>query len=114
MWRKVIVKAGLTAGTVGLVLGGLAASPASAGPLFSQGEKASVLYANSPLRTCANTGCGVLAYMPKTRDLQPGGGYVTFAKDQSGPNWCEINWRGIVGWTGCWRLNPGAGTTGVG
>jgi hypothetical protein len=52
--------------------------------------------------------------MPQTTSLNPGGGYATFAKDQSGPNWCEINWRGTIGWTGCWRLDPGSGTTGVG
>jgi hypothetical protein len=81
---------------------------------YGVAEKTSVIYANSPLRACADTSCTVLAYMPKTTSLQPGGGYVTFAKDQSGPNWCEINWRNVIGWTGCWRLDPGTGTTGVG
>jgi hypothetical protein len=104
----------LTAGFASLAMAGLTAAPASAAPLFTQGEKTSVMYNNSPLRTCASTGCAVLAYMPKTTSLQPGGGYATFAKDQSGPNWCEINWRGIIGWTGCWRLDPGTGTTGIG
>jgi hypothetical protein len=114
MWTKVIVKTAVTAGTVSLIAAGLAA-PASAGtPSFTAGEKSSVIYNNSPLRTCADTSCTVLAYMPKTTSLQPGGGYVTFAKDQSGPNWCEINWRNIIGWTGCWRLDPGSGTTGIG
>jgi hypothetical protein len=104
----------LALGGASLAMCGLAAGPASAAPFFTQGEKTSVMYNNSPLRTCASTGCEVLAYMPKTTSLQPGGGYATFAKDQSGPNWCEINWRGIVGWTGCWRLDPGTGTTGIG
>lgn len=103
----------MTAGTAGLIVAGLAAAPASAGGwLFTAGEKAAVLYNNS--RSCADTSCTVLAYMPQTTSLNPGGGYVTFAKDQSGPNWCEINWRGTVGWTGCWRLNPGTGSTGIG
>lgn len=114
MWAKTIAKAAVTAGTASLIAAGLTAAPASAGPLFTAGEKAAVMYANSPLRTCADTSCTVLAYMPVTTSLQPGGGYVTFAKDQSGPNWCEINWRGVIGWTGCWRLDPGTGTTGIG
>jgi hypothetical protein len=114
MWTKVIVKAAVTAGTAGLIAAGLLAAPASAGtPLFHAGEKSAVMYANSPLRSCGNTSCTVLAHMPRTTSLQPGGGYVTFAKNQSGPNWCEINWRGTIGWTGCWRLDPGTGTTGI-
>lgn len=114
MWTKANVARTVTAGMASLIVAGLAAAPASAGPLFTQGEKTSIMYNNSPLRTCASTSCTVLAYMPTTTSLQPGGGYATFAKDQSGPNWCEINWRGIIGWTGCWRLNPGTGSTGVG
>jgi hypothetical protein len=114
MWTKMIAKSVVSAGMVSLIAAGLAAAPASAGPLFTAGEKAAVMYANSPLRTCGDTSCTILVYMPKTTSLQPGGGYVTFAKDQSGPNWCEINWRGTIGWTGCWRLDPGTGTTGIG
>ncbi len=114
MWSKAILKAALTTGAAGLVMAGMAAAPASAGPVFTQGEETAIMYDNSPLRTCDSTNCAVIVYMPKTTSLQPGGGYATFAKDQSGPNWCEINWKGIVGWTGCWRLNPGSGTTGIG
>jgi hypothetical protein len=115
MWTKLMAKTGLAAGTLSLLAVGLAATPASAGtPLFTAGEKAAVMYANSPLRACGDTSCTILAYMPQTTSLQPGGGYVTFAKDQSGPNWCEINWRGTIGWTGCWRLDPGTGTAGIG
>lgn len=113
MRTKSIVTTALT-GMASLAMAGLLAAPAGASPLFWQGEKTMVMYNNSPLRTCASTGCGVLAYMPASTSLQPGGGYATFAKNQSGPNWCEINWRGIIGWTGCWRLNPGAGTTIIG
>jgi hypothetical protein len=115
MRTKVIVKTAVAAGSVSLIAAGLLAAPASAGGwLFTAGEKSSVMYANSPLRACGDTSCTILAYMPQTRSLQPGGGYVTFAKNQNGPNWCEINWEGTIGWTGCWRLNPGTGSTGVG
>lgn len=110
MRTKSIITTAMT-GLASLAMAGLFATSAGAASLFTQGEKTMVMYNNSPLRTCASTSCGVRAYMPKSTSLQPGGGYATFAKDQSGPNWCEINWRGIVGWTGCWRLNPGTGST---
>jgi hypothetical protein len=73
--------------------------------LFSPGEKLVVLYNNSPLRTCPSTSCGVIAYMPATTSLNPGGGWVTSLSYQSSSNpWCVINWRGDGGYTGCWRL----------
>jgi hypothetical protein len=110
-----MIRAAATVGSVSLLAAGLLSAPASAsGWVFTQGEKTSITVANSPLRTCDSTSCTVLAYMPVTTSLNPGGGYATFAKDQNGPNWCEINWEGIIGWTGCWRLNPGSGTIGIG
>jgi hypothetical protein len=115
MFTKVIAKTAVAAGMVGLIATGLTSAPANAGtPLFTAGEKTAITVNNSPLRNCADTSCTVLAYMPVTTSLQPGGGYATFAKDQSGPNWCEINWKGTVGWTGCWRLDPGTGSTTIG
>jgi hypothetical protein len=59
-------------------------------------------YTLPPEQAVALTDPESLAYLPG------------FFQNQSGPNWCEINWRGTVGWTGCWRLDPGTGTTGVG
>ena len=109
-----IKRAVLVAGAAGMVAVGLGTATASAAPLFTNGQKTAIMYDNSPLRTCGDTSCSVIASMPKTTSLQPGGGYATFAKDQSGPNWCEINWKGNIGWTGCWRLNPGAGSTSIG
>jgi hypothetical protein len=110
-----MITAAVTAGSVSLLAAGMLAGPASASSwVFTAGEKTAITVNNSPLRNCADTSCTVLAYMPVTTSLQPGGGYATFAKDQNGPNWCEINWKGIVGWTGCWRLDPGSGTTIIG
>jgi hypothetical protein len=76
-----------------------------AASLFSPGEKLWVVYNNSPLRTCPSTSCGIIAYMPATTSLNPGGGWVTsLAYQNSSDAWCVINWRGDGGYTGCWRL----------
>ena len=44
--------------------------------------------------------------MPASKGLYPGGGWVTLTWDGSSlpGDWCEVNWRGDIGWTGCWRL----------
>ena len=76
------------------------------------GEKMWIVYPNSPLRNCPQTDCTVMAWMPVSTSSNPGGGYVTSVINQPWAvglgyaPWCEINWKGIVGWTGCWRLGP--------
>jgi hypothetical protein len=73
---------------------------------FSAGEPLWVLYGNSPIRGCASTSCAPITYMPATTSLNPGGGWVTSeASQSSGKAWCHINYHGIDGWTGCWRLS---------
>ena len=75
-------------------------------PNFSSGEHLWVLYGNSPLRGCPSTNCGPITYMPATTSLNPGGGWVTSEANQNASAaWCIINYRGITGWTGCWRLS---------
>jgi hypothetical protein len=72
---------------------------------FTQGQVLWDLYNNSPLRACPATNCAVITYMPATTSLNPGGGWVTSeAYQNEGNPWCIINYRGISGWTGCWRL----------
>ena len=53
-------------------------------------------------------GFTVMVWMPPSTGFDPGDGYVTPVVNQpwSGAPWCEVNWKGIVGWTGCWRLAP--------
>lgn len=70
---------------------------------FYVGEALWVLYNNSPLRWCPSTNCGVIAYMPATTSLNPGGGWVTLVFPPTN-GWCEVNWRNDIGYTGCWRL----------
>jgi hypothetical protein len=73
---------------------------------FSSGQHLRVLYGNSPLRGCPDTNCGAITYMPATTSYNPGGGWVTSEANQNASNaWCIINYRGITGWTGCWRLS---------
>ena len=73
---------------------------------FSSGQHLRVLYGNSPLRACHATSCRVIAYMPATKSLKPGGGWVTSKANQNAGNaWCIIDYRGITGWTGCGRLS---------
>jgi hypothetical protein len=70
--------------------------------MFASGERLRVLHNKTPLRTCARTSCAVKVYMPATKSLKPGGGWVTSEKKQSSGNaWCYIEYRTIKGWTGC-------------
>lgn len=72
---------------------------------FYPGEHLLVMYDDSPLRTCGSESCPVILDMPKSKGNYPGGGWVTSVIAQMPTNaFCEINYRGIVGWTGCWRL----------
>lgn len=92
----------------------IAAPEASALPSgwIAAGSKIGVIYANSPLRNSPQDDGTVLARMPVTTSYNPGGGYVTSVVNQPWAvglgyaPWCEVNWKGIVGWTGCWRLFP--------
>ena len=74
------------------------------------GEKMCIVYPNSPLRNCPQTDCTVMAWMPVSTSSNSGGGYVTsvisrpWAVGLGSAPWCEINWKGIVGWTGCGGL----------
>lgn len=73
---------------------------------FRHGEHLWALHKNSPLRDCASTSCRVIAHMPATRNLRPGGGWVTSKANQNAnAAWCVINYRGTTDWTGCWRLS---------
>ena len=113
-----MMKAMKLAVTLGLAAAGLAvaapaaqarvtpaAQVAAASTLFSPGEILWVLYGNSPLRVCPGDNCAVITYMPATTSLNPGGGWVTSEAYQNASNaWCVINYRNIIGWTGCWRL----------
>jgi hypothetical protein len=78
---------------------------------FYPGEHLLVMYPDSPLRTCPSESCSVMTYMPKSNGNYPGGGWVTSVIAQMPTNaFCKVNYRGIVGWTGCWRLQgiPGS------
>jgi len=104
--RQVVASVGLAA-----CLGLAAFAPqtyASAGEYvipFFPGEHLLVMYPDSPLRSCASESCPVITDMPKSKGNYPGGGWVTSVIAQMPTNaYCEINYRGIVGWTGCWRL----------
>ena len=72
---------------------------------YFPGEHMLVMYPDSPLRTCPSESCAVILYMPKSAGNYPGGGWVTSVIAQMPTNaFCEVNYRGWVGWTGCWRL----------
>ncbi len=72
---------------------------------LAPGEALLVNYNSSPLRTCAANGCSVIVYMPKSQGVWPGGGYVTSVIEQNYYNpYCEVNYKGTIGWAGCWRL----------
>jgi hypothetical protein len=62
----------------------------------------------NPLRNCPLTSCTVIAWMPASTGFNPGQGWVTSVIDQPWlrASWCEINWKQVIGWTGCWRLAP--------
>ena len=75
------------------------------------GQKAEVGIAISspnPLRNAPCDSCTVMVWMPDSTGFNPGDGYVTSVINQPwvGASWCEVNWKGIWGWTGCWRLAP--------
>jgi hypothetical protein len=105
--KRVAITLGLTAACLA---GAVPAAQASvnfaaqpAAPGLYVGEALWVLYNNSPLRYSPCDTCKVEVYMPATKSLGPGGGWVTLEwPDTNG--WCEVNWRGNIGWTGCWRL----------
>ena len=86
--------------------------PAAAVPIgwMYAGQKAEVGVGigYSPLRNAPCDGCTIMVWMPPSTGFNPGDGYVTSVVNQpwSGAPWCEVNWKGIVGWTGCWRLAP--------
>lgn len=72
---------------------------------FTAGEQLWVVTANSPLRHCDSDSCSPFLYMPRTKSLKPGGGWVTSLRQQSPTaTWCSINYKGRTGWTGCYRL----------
>ncbi len=100
------VAAALTLAAIALVGALTTASPASASGGFYIGEALLVVDAPAPLRWCPSTSCEVIAWMPASKGLYPGGGWVTLTWDGSSlpGDWCEVNWRGDIGWTGCWRL----------
>jgi hypothetical protein len=80
------------------------ASPNAYYPLAA-GEAMLVAYANSPLRSCPADSCSVIVYMPVSQGVYKGGGYVTSVIDQNWYNpYCEVNYKNIIGWVGCWRL----------
>jgi hypothetical protein len=119
--RKLAATLGLTAATLAAGSLGIAAPAAHATPaaasqcdpefdfecrIFISGEHLRVLYGHSPLRGCPDTSCRVITYMPATKNRNHGGRRVTSKANQNAGNaWCIINYRGITGWTGCWRLS---------
>jgi hypothetical protein len=112
-----LAAAGLAAAILGIVAPAAHASATSAAHCdpefnfecsvtFSAGEHLRVLHGDSPLRGCSSTSCAPIAYMPATTSLNRGGGWVTSKATQSSDGaWCSINYRGVDGWTGCWRLS---------
>jgi hypothetical protein len=106
-WKRVR-RVGAAVGVAAIALASpfTAASPASATDSLYRGEALLVIYNNSPLRWCPGTNCAVMAWMPASTGYGPGGGWVTLTWDGSSlpGDWCEVNWRGDIGWTGCWRL----------
>ena len=100
------VAAALALAAIPLISTLTTASPASASAGLYHGEALLVVDAPAPLRSCPSTSCGVIVWMPASKGLYPGGGWVTLTWDGSSlpGDWCEVNWRGDIGWTGCWRL----------
>jgi hypothetical protein len=90
------------AGT-GAKASGIPVTQPAAASGYYVGEALWVLYDHSPLRWCPSTSCGVIAYMPATTSLGPGGGWATLVFPPVN-GWCEVNWRNDIGYTGCWRL----------
>lgn len=87
------------------------ASPSAPPGWMYAGQKALVgvgITGLNPLRNAPCDNCTVEAWMPASTGVNPGQGYVTsvIAQPWAGAPWCEINWKGLVGWTGCWRLAP--------
>lgn len=106
--RKRLARVALAAGlaTIGMVSISSTPSAFANGPYFD-GEVLMVGN-NAPLRTCPSTSCRVILHMPASTGIAPGDGYVTIIEFVGYPiesgSFCSINWKGHLGWTGCWRL----------
>jgi hypothetical protein len=103
--RLKIVAASATAALVAFGLAGTFASSASASSLpFYVGEALTNVTHNAPLHDSPCDSCAVITTIPYF-------GWVTMGNEYTGTGtsgFCKVNWRGQVGWTGCWRLDPTA------
>ena len=108
--RLCVAATALAASSAAVALLPAAAGAVPPGWIYA-GQKALVgiaIASPNPLRNAPCDSCTVEVWMPDSTGFNPGQGYVTSVIDQPWvqASWCEVNWKGIWGWTGCWRLAP--------